>query len=159
MTIDTGIWNRETLLLKKALQAEIFRLIFVGYQSVASLKKLEQFLRDAFPERPFHFLKLQGLTYELLMESLLAIEEGIVFIPDFEYTLKRDDLRVAFNQRRDLIGQKKYAFIACMPQEYLQKMPKLLPDWWSVRTRVMDLSEIEIESREDPKVNEDKHRI
>ncbi len=147
MIKDTKTWQNDTRRLKKALHANIFRLIFAGYQSVDGLFLFEAFLKEAFPDRPFHFLKLEGLTYEQIIDTLMQIEEGLVFIPDFEYILKRDDLRVAINQRRDMIGQKKYALIACMPLFYLQKMPKLLPDWWSVRTLVFDIWQAELESK------------
>ncbi len=53
--------------------------------------------------------------------------------------------RMPFNQRRGKIGEQSYALICCMPLSDLEKLPKMLPGWWSMRALSLELKPAALE--------------
>ena len=134
--------NNNLQRLKEALKARIFRLVFVGYNQPDLLNEFLDAIKNSFLDRKLVIFSVKNLTYRQITDGLLDIEDGIVIIPDFEHIIHRHDIRVPFNQRRDKIGKQSYALICCMPLQELEKLPKTLPDWWSMRTLSLELEPI-----------------
>ena len=139
MEVDQQKWAEEISLLQKVFRYHQFRLVFAEYRLPQILEKLETELQEKFPERTVTSFPVDGLTYGQISKALDNFTDEIIIIPDFDYILKHDHLRVPFNQSRDRVGQHEYALICCIHTDIFHKLPRLLADWWSVRDLILDL--------------------
>ncbi len=91
--VSGAILEKDLNRLRAALKAQdLFRLIFVGCDSPQLKDAFWETPKEVFSDRKLEFFSVEKLTYRQIVDGLLEIEEGIVFIPDFEYILYRHDI-------------------------------------------------------------------
>ena len=139
--------NREMKLLLRSLQPEIFRLIFVQHNHRQVVEEVLQQLHATYPDRSVNILRIANQDYRGLTTAIYRQERGILVIEDFQEILKKPDIFVGFNQRRDKIAQYPLALICFVPtgNEILRACMKKVPDLWSFRNLVIELIQEPVE--------------
>ena len=134
-------FREETRLLRRIVEPGVFKFVLIEQNSPNVARDVAQFLSEQFPDRPQLELRLYGKSYREISDAILGFKEGILLLPDFDYLLQEEqyDIRVAFNQRRDLYGQKPVIFLVFLERTGARQIPRLLPDWYSVRSLELDM--------------------
>ncbi|MEZ0484488.1 tetratricopeptide repeat protein [Fibrella aquatica] len=126
--------------LTNALRHDGFRFILIGHNRKSIYTDIATYLRNAFPDRSVNELALRGKSYRAIIDSIQAVQRGILLIPDFDWLFREEnnELRVAFNQRRDSLARLPIALICFIePGSYIN-VPNKIPDWWSLRSMELD---------------------
>jgi tetratricopeptide (TPR) repeat protein len=130
-------FDSQLKLLRRALRREGFRLIFIRQNRYSIYLDIAAWVRTQFPDRPVLELRIgEEPNYRQFVDAIKAFDRGILLLPDFQKLFREDnhDLRVAFNQRRDLLANLDIAFLCFVEPTGSLSIPKLLPDWWSLRS-------------------------
>jgi tetratricopeptide (TPR) repeat protein len=95
-------------------------------------------------------------NYRQFVDAIKAFDRGILLLPDFQKLFREanHDLRVAFNQRRDLLASLDIAFLCFVEPTGSLSIPKLLPDWWSLRSLELEFEREGEESKLDSSITE-----
>jgi tetratricopeptide (TPR) repeat protein len=135
--------------LARILRQEGFRFIIVSQNHTNIARDTTAYLQEKLPNRPIITIPFYGKPYNEITAEIVAVGNAhaspIVIIPDFGLLFNDEnaEINAAFNQRRDYYGSMNIAFVCFLFTDAAQLVRKRLPDWWSVRSYVLDL-EIEI---------------
>jgi tetratricopeptide (TPR) repeat protein len=126
--------------LTNALRHDGFRFILIGHNRKSIYTDIATYLRNAFPDRSVNELALRGKSYRAIIDSIQAVQRGILLIPDFDWLFREEnnELRVAFNQRRDSLARLPIALICFIEPSSYRNVPTKIPDWWSLRSIELD---------------------
>lgn len=135
--------ENERRLLYNALATEGFRFILIVQHHPSVYREIRDALIEQFGQRR----KIQEFSFRQkspsdVREAIRRLGSGILLMRDVEYLLQQEgeELRVYFNQRRDLLGRHDIAFVFFLEPASLQLVPKLLPDWWSLRSLELEFT-------------------
>lgn len=139
MTIEPVI-QEELRLLGRALQQEVFRFVLIGHNRRSIYVDVAAWIRQAFPDRQVRELSFSHKKYRDISDEMQAIDTGIVLIPDFDWLFlpENEDICAGFNQRRDFYARRSIALICFLQPSQFLKVPKRIPDWWSIRSLDFD---------------------
>ncbi|MCY7350306.1 MAG: tetratricopeptide repeat protein, partial [Cytophagaceae bacterium] len=144
LTANTSKTLPEELeLLSRAVEGDTFHFVVVQWGHYSHIQRTKDHLRQQYPERPALSLRAKGQTYEGLMEPIYQQGGGFVFFDDFEHLLDNPDLCVAFNQRRGKLARLPLSVVCFIPPgaRYVELCIRRLPDWWSVLTFLLELTD------------------
>jgi tetratricopeptide (TPR) repeat protein len=132
-------FEEDLRLLKRTLRSEGFRFILIRHNRYSIYQDIAIWIRAQYPKRPVLELRIsEEPNYRQFIDAIKTFGRGIILIPDFQMLFRDEDkfhdLRVAFNQRRDLLASLDIAFLCFVEPTGSLKIPKLLPDWWSLRS-------------------------
>ena len=132
---------QEMQLLLRSVQPEIFRLIFVQHNHRQVVGEVLKQLRTNYPKRAINLLQVTDQDYRGLTTAIYQQNGGILALENFQEILKKPDISVGFNQRRDKIAEYPLALLCFIPTggEVLSDLMKKLPDLWSFRNLVVEL--------------------
>ena len=133
-------FDDELKLLANALNQETFRFILIGHNRYSLYKDIADWLHSKFPKRAFLELRLDGKDYRQITDAILGFQKGIILIPDFDWLFREEnqEVCVAFNQRRDAFARLDIALLCFIEPSGFIKVPKKVPDWWSLRSLELD---------------------
>jgi tetratricopeptide (TPR) repeat protein len=130
--------------LARILRQEGFRFIVISQNHGDIARDTAVFLKEKLQNRPIITISLHGKAYNAISAEIVAAGNAhtspIVIIPDFGllFAPENTEINTAFNQRRDYYGSLNIAFVCFFFTDAAQLVRKRLPDWWSVRSYVLD---------------------
>ena len=133
--------QEEINLIVKVARSERFHFIVVAYDHLSLIGQVKEALKSKYPQRKVTEFKVGSNSNPDLIQQLIAVSSGLVFIDDFELLLKDDGLALGFNQKRDRIAQMPIALVCFVPydRKLLQECPRKIPDMWSIRSLLAEL--------------------
>jgi len=149
--------------LLKLLRTPAFRFIIVCYNHYNPVRRLEQDIRQHFPDRPFFKTNAQKTNYQNITSAYFELGEGFFWIENFDDVLdeernslgqetpqmvqnneRRRHITAGLNLRRDKLAKLPIAFFILVPASnrelYVRSIMKKMPDLWSFRSIIIDLS-------------------
>ncbi len=155
-------YTEETAPLFKLLSTPAFRFIIVCYNHYDLLRRLEQDLRQRFPERPFLKLDTAKSTYPQISEALQSMDSGFFWLENFDDALKeernslgketeemarrnenRRHITAGLNLRRDRWAKSPIALFVFVPMTsnelFARSIMEKMPDLWSFRSLILEL--------------------
>jgi tetratricopeptide (TPR) repeat protein len=135
-TVNSSPEHEELHLLSRAVEGDMFHFVVVQWNYFSQIESTRSFLRAQFRKRKVVSIKCRGNTYEKIMRKINSLDQGFVFVEDFDHLLSNPDLYAGFNQRRGMLARRPVTVVAFLPpmDSILQLCEKNLPDWWSVLT-------------------------
>jgi tetratricopeptide (TPR) repeat protein len=163
-------YQEETQLLFRLLRAETFRFIIIRYNHYSIVNKLEDDIKRIFPDRQLAKINAKENNFDTISEQFFALDKGFFFIDNFDKVIKeetnsagietpemvienqrRRSITAGINLRRDAFAKKPIALIVLIPattiELYAKTIMEKMPDMWSFRSMLLDLS-IEIPTLE-----------
>ena len=151
----------ETKPLFKLLRTEAFRFVIVRYNHYLLIRRMETDLRALFPDRQVIRMDARTVNYSDISTAYFSMERGFFFIEHFEDVLteemkttsiassrstdneRRIQITAGMNLRRDKFARLPVAIFVFIPDhtsgQYTRIIMKRMPDWWSLRSAVLDL--------------------
>ncbi len=155
-------YSEETRPLFKLLRTEAFRFVIVRYNHYSLVRRLEDDLREIFPERPLLKINTGDADYRRITDAYFSMSRGFLLLEHFDDALKeernslnkespqqaadnerRRGITAGLNLRRDKLARQPIALFVLLPatsgELYAKAIMEKMPDLWSFRSLMLDL--------------------
>ena len=138
--IDLNPYQDELNLLKKAVEPELFRLVFIQHNNFPLKDAIKDYLIEQFPQRKHVSFTSEGSNYREMMDAILGNGSGFVFIDDFDYLIKDEGMYPGLNMRRDKIAGYPVSLICFLlkSNETMRTVMNNIPDMYSFRNLIQE---------------------
>lgn len=136
--------------LKKVLNTERFRFIFIFYPNENLREKIKNYICENFAYTNKITLELKSNSYQDIASILYENDKSFIFIDDFFEVLENTDLYNGFNQRRDKIASKNINLICFVnsnfKDRFFQNSIEYIPDLFEFKNAIFEIESVSNDS-------------